>query len=175
MEKVRKAINRHDLFLWLCITQSVYTRIVNGLFDLSHWVVLCLQCCTTGFRLKVNVGRRCWTSTGPKPRSWKGIFFSLLRIMTPTLQFCIKELIRIIYSLQESGAGLGEGCIIKLCICGSVLTVPSYPEQTWLPQSLQKTAVASGNGDHCKFWIWSILIWMRVYCANKPNAHLLWT
>lgn len=64
--------------LWLCIAQSIYTHNSKWIiwpFTLGCFVVLRLLCSTTGFRLKVTVGRRCWTSTGTKQRSWKGNFF----------------------------------------------------------------------------------------------------
>lgn len=78
MEKVRKAINRHDLFLWPCVTQSIYSHNSKWIvwpFTLGCFVVLCLLCCTIGFKLKVNVGSHCWTSTGPKQRIWKGDWY----------------------------------------------------------------------------------------------------
>lgn len=66
------------------------------------------------------------------------------------------------YSLQESGAGLGEGGTIELCLCGSVLTVPCYTEQTWLPQPVHTAAFASGGRDLCKSEMWPIFIIISV-------------
>lgn len=120
--------------LWLCIAQSIYTNNSKWIiwpFTLGCFVVLSLLCSTTGFRLKVTVGRRCWTSTGTKQRSWKGNFFFFIVVLWLLLYNSVLNNVLFIHCRKveqglEKGVSLNSASVAQSSQYHLIQSKPDY-------------------------------------------------
>lgn len=112
--------------------------------ELMYWVsfvFVCLftgLCCVLGSRLKMNLGRHCWTNTGGKQKNWKGKRVQSLRdtvvILCLTLSvlsflFCINKVfcfwLRKVEQGQQTGVPLDS---TSLAQSSQYLFIQSKPD-----------------------------------------------
>lgn len=122
----------------------------TGLFQLS------LLCFTIDFRLKVNVGRRYWTSTGPKQRNWRSnLLQSDAVTFIVTLYNSVVSNLLFIHSRKveqslEEGVSLSSGLVAQSSQYPLIQSKPDYRRLCrQLPLLQEVEIIVSSIFDRC--------------------------
>lgn len=155
MEKVRKAVTRYGLSLQLYSTVFVLrTRLFFFPFTLDCFVMNLY--CSTGFRLKVNIGRRCWTSTGPKQRTWKGFSFDFFNVMLwlvlfkPAVRTILCVCCRKVEQGLEEGVSLSSASVAQSSQYHVIQSKPDYHSLCTQQPLLQAVEIFVREGNMSK-------------------------